>query len=190
MVLYDDMFVCSAEGDCYFDGINGNRTTWLVIETACFYMYVLATVFYIIWRQCVGIFDGDTLAKSDMTKALQDFITYAAINLTWFAINFVLVMMPPILLYCIDGPTLQLPGSTGSYIPIIYCLWGMHFCHFIFQLRIYDITDESMKKHSGTGAAVDTAFDQDDAFKLQENDLPQDKSTDGGSETLKKIGGL
>lgn len=131
MVLYDDIFVCDAEDVCYFSGIHGNRTTWLVIETICFYIYVLATVFYIIWRQCAGLFDSDVLGKTDMNKALQDFISYAAINLTWFAINFVLVVIPPILIFLLNSADLTLPGATGSYLPIMYTLWGMHTCHFI-----------------------------------------------------------
>lgn len=131
MVLYDDMFRCDDEGNyCIYEGIHGNRTTWLVIETICFYIYVLATVFYIIWRQCAGLF-RNSKDKADMNKALQDFISYAAINLTWFAINFVLVVIPPILIFLLDSPDLTLPGATGSYLPIMYTLWGMHVFHFI-----------------------------------------------------------
>lgn len=85
----------------------------------------------------------DSLQKSDMSKVLQDFISYAAINLTWFAINFVLVTMPPILIWNLDSPELTIEGNTGTYMPIIYTLWGMHVLHFLFQLRIYELSDDA-----------------------------------------------
>jgi len=71
-----------------------------------------------------------------MSKALHDFISYAAINLTWFAFNFVLCVLPPL---CIgfSNPDLQFETHNQSYDTIMYILWGMNCIHFMFTLRIY-----------------------------------------------------
>ena len=79
--------------------IEGIRTTWLVIETSCFYLYLMAAVFYILWR---GVFSScceTGTEASDMYKALTDYIRYSSINLTWFSFNFVLISMPPLCMF-------------------------------------------------------------------------------------------
>jgi len=77
---------------------------WLIIETACFYLYMIATMIYIFFRQMQSAC-CDAIQVSDMKKALSDFIYYSANNLTWFAFNFVLCTMPAICI-CIDNPIL------------------------------------------------------------------------------------
>ena len=75
-----------------------------------------------------------------MSKALNDFISYSSINLTWFAFNFVLCTLPPICIYVLssDTPDLVKQGSQQSYSTIMYILWGTHIFFFIFALRIYE----------------------------------------------------
>ena len=111
--------------------------TWLCIETACFYLYVLAAVFYIGWRMAIGISDANE--QSDMEKALNDFIEYSNLNLTWFAFNFVLICLPPIVLFILDDDSLQIQGATGNYAPIVYILWAMHCVQIFTNMRIYKI---------------------------------------------------
>lgn len=79
--------------------IEGIRTTWLVIETSCFYLYLMAAVFYIMWRGAYSACCQTGGEDSDMYKALTDFIGYSSINLTWFSFNFVLVCMPPLCMF-------------------------------------------------------------------------------------------
>jgi len=71
---------------------------------------------------------------------MTDFITYASINLTWFAFNFVLCCLP---LLCIflqsDTENLIFENKTASYAPIVYTLLGMHVVHFACKLKIYKI---------------------------------------------------
>ena len=61
---------------CTLMSIQGNVMIWLVIETACFYCYMFATVVYIagimIQRSCQR-----TKQFSDYKKAIKDFISYA-----------------------------------------------------------------------------------------------------------------
>ena len=35
-------------------------------------------------------------------KQTQDFLTYEKLNLTWFAFNFVLIVLPPFLMFTVD----------------------------------------------------------------------------------------
>lgn len=74
----------------------GNKELWLMLETSCFYSYMLATCLYILNRMLVGSWCKPADEVSDMSKALNDFIEYANINLTWFAFNIVLICLPPI----------------------------------------------------------------------------------------------
>ena len=171
-VLADEIVTCGYEDGsadeyfCKYEPLRGNNQVWLVIETLCFYLYVLAAVAYICWRQLYGSCCKNASAKSDMSKALNDFIEYATLNLTWFSFNFVLVCMPPILLYALDSPDLQISSRTQSYIPIMYTLWAMHLIHFAFQIRIYEISRDS-KGQIFDSAQLDTGFNKDDHFKLQ-----------------------
>ena len=73
-----------------------------------------------------------------MSKALHDFISYAAINLTWFAFNFVLCVVPPLCIW-FQNPDLHFNSTTNSqsYEIIMYIIWGMNCLHFMFTIRIY-----------------------------------------------------
>lgn len=93
---------------------------------------------------------------------MTDFITYASINLTWFAFNFVLCALP---LVCIllqsDSANLIFEGKTASYAPIVYTLFGMHLLHFVCKMKIYKI--EKVKGGDVTEAGdLSSQFDKDD----------------------------
>ena len=118
--------------------IVGNKTTWLVMEMACFYLYVIATVFYIIWQTISNTIYETGDEVSDMYKALTDFISYSTINLTWFAINFVMVIMPLLSIFLLQADNMVNPGAKGSYEPLIWTLWAMHVLAFGLQRRIYE----------------------------------------------------
>lgn len=81
-----------------------------------------------------------------MSKALNDFIEYATLNLTWFSFNFVLCVMPAVSLFGLKSTDLQIPGRTGSFVPIMYTMWAMHVIHFAFQLRIYAVSRDAKGK--------------------------------------------
>lgn len=100
------------------------------METACFYLYVLATVFYIAYRTLNGTCCKTGEEEADMYKGLTDFISYSSINLTWFSINFVMVTMPPLSLFFLQEDKMVNSQASGSYKPLIWILWGMHLLAF------------------------------------------------------------
>ena len=138
--------------------------TWLCIETACFYLYVLAAVFYIGWRMTVGISDADE--KSDMEKALNDFIEYSSLNLTWFAFNFVLICLPPICIFVLQDEDTEVPGATGNYAPLVYILWMVHCIQIFLNLRIYQIEQQGAEEKTEHYTKV-AKFDKDDQVLLE-----------------------
>ena len=77
-----------------------SRLMWLLLETIVFYAYMFSTSAFILYRQCAGTFFPRE--KSDIKKLIQDFITYAAINLSWFNINFLLCSMPLIVMLILN----------------------------------------------------------------------------------------
>ena len=163
MVLADNLIDCTSDSKCYITEIRGNRTLWLLIETNCFYLYMIATAVYIGWRMLREACAPANVI-SDMNKALKDFIDYASINLTWFAFNFVICLLP---LICIglqdEQPSLILEGKTGSFAPLVYTLIGMHVIHFASKLRIYEEREEKVSDH-----------DRDDQFQAAGEDKQED----------------
>ena len=101
---------------------------------------MFATVVYIaglaLVRTC-----GRTAQISDFKKAVSDFVSYAAINLTWFALNFVLCVMPPICIFVLQRKTggLTLDGKNGSFEPNMYLIWAIHVITFLPKMRIFKI---------------------------------------------------
>jgi hypothetical protein len=61
-----------------------------------FYLYMGSTVGYIAYRQLSSTFAPKQ--HSDVKKLLTDFIRYAALNLTWFNLNFILCTIPLLVL--------------------------------------------------------------------------------------------
>ena len=101
-VLFEELVLCPADGgQCRFGIIRGSQTIWLVIETATFYLYMLATVVYIGGMTIYRSFESSS-GVSDRKKAMLDFISYASVNLTWFALNFVLCTMPPLCIFVLQ----------------------------------------------------------------------------------------
>ena len=108
------------------------ETIYITIETACFYVYMLATVAYIAYRMLSSAWFGNPRDASDSNKLITDFIEYSENNLTWFAFNFVLCLLPPICLYVVS------PGFTKMYtqhadqtngfdlIYFVYATWALH----------------------------------------------------------------
>ena len=74
----------------------GPRYVWLLIEMGSFYCYLGATVVYIAYFQIRSFIKNEE--NSDINKQITDFITYANINLTWFAFSFVLFLLPLMLI--------------------------------------------------------------------------------------------
>ena len=113
---------------------------WLVIETATFYLYMTATVVYIGGMTLIRTFESSS-GVSDAKKAMLDFIKYAAVNLTWFALNFVLCTMPPVCIYVLQQNTggLTLEDKDGSFLPNMYLIWAIHVLTFLPKMRIFKI---------------------------------------------------
>ena len=74
-------------------------TLWLVIETVSFYAYMSAAVVYIAAHMIHSEFTNEPI--SDMKKGITDFLRYAEVNLNWYAFNFVLIILPPILIIAV-----------------------------------------------------------------------------------------
>ena len=129
MTLISHLMVRSGPNNEYhFEPIKGNRMIWLILETCCFYVYMIAAMVYIAVRQCQSCC-RNSIKESDMKKVTTDFILYSSNNLTWFAFNFVLITMPP-LCWLMDAFSLDKPGATQSYLPILLTLRGMHIIAF------------------------------------------------------------
>ena len=87
---------------------------WIMMEALAFYCYMGATVAYILYCQCRS--SCYSTLHSDMKKQTEDFLTYEKQNLTWFAFNFVLILLPPGLMYLLnhDDANYQLQKSVDE----------------------------------------------------------------------------
>lgn len=65
-----------------------------------------------------------------MAKALNDYIKYSSINLTWFAFQIVLCLMPVFIIFFFPSDPVDDTAESTSYKPIMYTLWGIHILHF------------------------------------------------------------
>ena len=76
-----------------------------------------------------------------MHKAFTDFITYAHANLVWFAFNFVLCVMPILVIFALNAysENLDRDGSM-SYLPLVIILGCTNLIQFMLRPAIY--TDE------------------------------------------------
>ena len=146
MVLANEIYVCSGV-DPHLKGckdhilrpITSTMLAWLLIETFCFYCYMLATIVFIAWRMIASELRSNVGSVSDMAKAMNDFITYSSINLTWLSFNFVLCTLPPLCIFLIKGvaPDLVKQDQENSYASLMYVLWILHIINFVFSLQIY-----------------------------------------------------
>ena len=117
----------------------GPRYVWLLIEMGSFYCYLGATVVYIAYFQIRSFIKNEE--NSDINKQITDFITYANINLTWFAFSFVLFLLPLMLIgidhedhsYQIND---RIRGGK-SYQNLMYAIFFMHLIQFIMNHAIF-----------------------------------------------------
>lgn len=115
---------------------------WLLIEIYSFYTYMVSAIFYICFHQLVeGICMYKESAKSDMHKTITDFISYTSENLTWFAINWVLIAMPIICIINLDQKSviLDISGADMSYKLLLICVCVCNIFQFIARPRIYTV---------------------------------------------------
>ena len=69
------------------DQANAFSYNWLKLETASFYMYVMAAVVYLLYIQLRGIFGfDDEIKKKDRYKS--DALEYYEQDIHWFAFSF------------------------------------------------------------------------------------------------------
>lgn len=141
---------------------------WLFLETIIFYAYMLSTTVFILYRQCAGSFLP--AQQSDIKKLIQDFLHYAAINLSWFNINFVLCIMPLVVLLYVNPQYQQdylehdeeIKGVHLKYL--IWAMWVCHMIQFVTKISIY--TDKNIPKISHHVATLSTDNDEtDDHYK-------------------------
>ena len=104
---------------------------WLFLETILFYTYMLSTTVFILYRQFSGSFFPTR--QSDIKKIIQDFLHYAAINLSWFNINFVLCVMPlAVLLYINPHYDVYYNHEEDDKgLDLSYLIWALWVCHMI-----------------------------------------------------------
>lgn len=110
--------------DCL--AVNADRACliWLIIETVAYYSYLAGSMAYIVYNQCLKVAGyQDASEKSDFNKVVTDFIKYANINITYFAFNMVLVILPLACIFFIQPVfTYTIPGNEKSYAWIVYLL--------------------------------------------------------------------
>lgn len=80
--------------------------------------------------------------QSDVNKYFVDYIAYTEETLEWYSFNFVLIIMPPILIYTVYAYN-KLNDTSGenesfSCTGIMYTLWAMHVFQFIFNNTLYE----------------------------------------------------
>ena len=127
---------------------NGPAEVWMTIEVLAFYTYVMATCVYIFIYQIRSIWVNNE--NSDIYKQCVDFITYADINLVWFAFNLILCVIPGFLLFGWGHLTkmmiedrMEKNGGTGnSYRTLMFVVWGVHIVKLFMTWQIYVNVEE------------------------------------------------
>ena len=111
---------------------------WVLMEAIVFYCYMGSNAVYIAYYQVRSSYLEEPDTDSDLNKQTQDFLTYEKLNLTWFAFNFILIVLPPILMYGIDNTDAinNLNSKTQSYEFIMYIIWIMHVVQFLTNTMI------------------------------------------------------
>ena len=78
--------------------------------------------------------------KSDMNKAIHDFLTYEKTNLVWSSLNTVLCIMPMICLFVINPKlpdTLDLQDSEMSYTSLLVGVCLANIFQFVLKPRLF-----------------------------------------------------
>ena len=114
-----------------------------MIETFAFYIYMFAAVGFIFEFQLRSTWLNAPV--SDITKSVKDFITYASINLTWYSFNFVLIIVPGLLIFMMDTEHdgIRMHHRKGSYHNLMLWLWGTHIVQFIINRKIYVLQERT-----------------------------------------------
>lgn len=134
--------ICTDAGECELAPPSDTYMAWLMIEIYCFYTYLVSAIFYICFHQLVeGICMYKESSKSDMRKTITDFISYTSSNLTWFAINWVLIAMPVICIVNLDQKSIILDRSNAdmSYKILLVCVCICNVFQFCLRPRIYTV---------------------------------------------------
>jgi hypothetical protein len=87
-----------------------------------------------------GVCFKKQLQQSDMNKTINDFIEYASINLTWFAFNTVLILMPVICILVLNkkAENLDIQGAEMSYTSLLSIVCLANLLQFILRPRLYN----------------------------------------------------
>ena len=74
-----------------------------------------------------------------MNKTINDFIEYASVNLTWFALNTVLILMPFICIFVLNNKAqnLDIEGAEMSYTSLLSIVCLANLLQFILRPRLY-----------------------------------------------------
>ena len=77
--------------------------------------------------------------QSDLAKSITDFIIYAQDNITWFALNFVLVVMPLVCIFLLNdkAENLDIPGAQMSYTSLLSIVCAVNLCQFLARPQIH-----------------------------------------------------
>ena len=138
----DTELCVKATGPTYF---------WILMEAIVFYSYMGSKCIYILFYTCRSSITQREDTDSDINKQTQDFLTYEKLNLTWFAFNFVLIVLPPFLMFTVDHELdgNNLNGKDESFEFIMYIIWIMHIVQFLAN------TEMIVKVKEDEGAAVE-----------------------------------
>lgn len=93
---------------------------------------------YIAYSMCYSVCTYSD-KHSDMNKTINDFLSYARSNLVWFALNFVLFLMP-LICVCSLNPSaenLDIPGATQSYQLLVITVCIFNLVQFSLRPRIF-----------------------------------------------------
>ena len=102
------------------------------MEAIVFYCYMGSTIFYLVYYTCRSSITEKEDDDSDIQKQTQDFLSYERLNITWFAFNFILIVLPPCMMYLVDHESEgnKINGKDGSFKFIMYIIWIMHVIQF------------------------------------------------------------
>ena len=121
--------------------IAGPTLTWLRIETVGYYSYVLAISAYIVWFQVIEFWRNQLI--TDIDKQINDFITYARVNMTWWGFSFMKIVIPMFLLvyteiiHLEDSTVIESRKGNISYLPLVGVCMIMSTLQFVVTPRIF-----------------------------------------------------
>jgi len=121
------------------DHIKGPATVWLRIETWAYYSYFISAIAYIIWMSIYNSIKNPIV--TDINKQTTDFVEYARINMTWFALNFIKIILPIFLLFGMkDSAKMEIESRKDqeiSYKWLMYVCLLFNVVQFLVVSRIF-----------------------------------------------------